>query len=120
MKKVAALVYGLFAYLGFVAILLYIIGFLGRFGVPKDVDSGPETPFAVALAINVGLLVLFGLQHSIMARPGFKTWWTVPQPLERTTYVFISDLLMVLLFWQWRPMPGVILDVQNSIGSGVL
>ena len=96
--------------------------FPGRFGVPKDVDSGPETPFAVALVINVGLLVLFGLQHSIMARPGFKTWWTrtVPQPLERTTYVFISDLLMVLLFWQWRPMPDVIWDVQNSIGSGVL
>ena len=122
MKKLAALIYGLFAYLGFVGVLLYLIGFLGGFGVPKSVDSGPETSFALALAINVGLLVLFGLQHSVMARPGFKKWWTrtVPQPIERTTYVFISDLLMVLLFWQWRPMPDIIWEVQNSIGSGVL
>ena len=122
MKGLAALIYGLFAYLGFVGILLYTIGFLGGFVVPKTINSGPETPFALALAINIALLVVFALQHSIMARPGFKKWWTqtLPQPIERSTYVFLSNVVMVLLLWLWRPMPGVIWDVQNSVGSTVL
>jgi len=122
MKKLAALIYGLVAYLGFVGVLLYLIGFLGDFGVPKSINSGPETSFALAFAINIGLLVLFGLPHSIMARPGFKKWWTrtVPRPIERTTYVFISDVLMVLLLWQWRPMPGVIWHVESAAGSTLL
>ena len=120
--KVAALIYGLFAYFGFVGVLLYTIGFLGEFVVPKTVNSGAETSFSAALAINVGLLVLFGLQHSVMARPRFKAWWTrtVPQPIERTTYVFVSNVLMVLLLWQWRPMPNVIWEVQSPVGSTLL
>ena len=122
MSKVAALMYGLVCYVMFLGVYLYLIGFLGNFAVPRSVDSGIEGTLAVALLINVLLLAVFGVQHTVMARPTFKRWWTkiVPAPIERSTYVLITNLLLILLFWQWRPMGGVIWDVDNSIGRGIL
>ncbi len=120
---VLALAYGLVCYGVFFLTFLYAIGFLGNFGVPQTVDAGgPESPAGLALDINVGLLGLFGLQHSIMARQGFKRMWTklVPQPVERSTYVLFSSLVLILLFWQWRPMPGVVWDVPSAFGQGIL
>ncbi|MFQ5777922.1 MAG: methanethiol S-methyltransferase [Terriglobia bacterium] len=122
MSRIIAFLYGVFSYAVFFATFLYTIGFVGNLGVPKSIDSGAETPFGLALLINVGLLALFGVQHSVMARPGFKTWWTkiVPQPVERSTYVLLSSLVLALLFWQWRPMPGVVWNVENSTGQLIL
>lgn len=122
MSRIIAFLYGVFSYAVFFATFLYTIGFVGNLGVPKSIDSGAETPFGLALLINLGLLALFGVQHSVMARPGFKTWWTkiVPQPVERSTYVLLSSLVLALLFWQWRPMPGVVWNVENSTGQLIL
>ena len=118
MGRVIAFFYGIIAHAGFLVVFLYRVGFLGNFAVPKSIDSGQTEPFAKALLINVILLGIFGIQHSVMARQGFKRWWTkvVPRHIERTTYVLISDLLVVLLLWQWRPMTGVIWDVEPMGG----
>ena len=97
----------------FLVVFLYMVGFLSNTYVVKSIDSGPEGPFGQALLINLALLAIWGIPHSVMARPTFKQRWTktVPEPIERSTYVLISNLLMILLLWQWRPMPGVIWDV---------
>src|SRR5215475_3995432 len=110
MKRFAVFGYGIACYAVFFATLLYAIGFLGNLWVPKTLDSGPTDSIAVALAIDGGLLALFALQHSIMARPWFKRMWTriVPEPAERSTYVLFSSVAMLLMFWQWRPIGGVI------------
>ena len=99
--------YGLAAYAGFNASVIYCVAFLGDFLVPRSIDSGPATDAAMAALIDILLLALFGLQHSVMARPGFKARWTqiVPAALERSTYVALSSLLLALVMWQWRPIP---------------
>lgn len=118
LKRITAFGYGLLCYFVFLATFLYAVGFLGNFGVPKSIDSGPQEPLAYAAAINLALLGVFALQHSIMARQWFKEAWTkiVPAPVERSTYVLFSSLALLLLFWKWQPMGGVIWDVQNLYG----
>jgi len=112
---IVTFVYGLASYAVFFVTFLYAVGFLGGFGVPLTVDAGgPESSTGVALALNAALLALFGVQHSVMARPAFKEAWTkvIPKPMERSTYVLLSSLIMAFMFWQWRPMPAVIWEVQ--------
>lgn len=114
---IVTFVYGLLSYGVFFATFLYAIGFLGGFGVPLTVDgSGTETASGVALAINLALLALFGVQHSVMARPGFKQAWTkvIPKSMERSTYVLLSSLILALTFWLWRPMTGTLWNVQTG------
>ena len=104
MKRFAFFIYGLVCYLMFFAVYAYFCGFVGNYFVPKTIDSPAGDPIGLALAIDLGLIAPFGLQHSIMARPGFKQFWTrfVPHPIERSTYVLVSNLVVMLLLWQWR------------------
>jgi methanethiol S-methyltransferase len=113
---------GTLSYLIFLGTFLYAIGFIGNFGVPRTLDGPASGPVGLALAIDAGLLALFAAQHSVMARKWFKDWWTriVPRPLERSTYVLFSSLALILLFWQWRPLGGVVWSVENPAGRLVL
>jgi protein-S-isoprenylcysteine O-methyltransferase Ste14 len=115
LNRITAFLYGVVSYLVFFATFLYAIGFLGNYIVPKSIDSGPQSSFLYALAINSALLLLFALQHSVMARPWFKAAWTrvVPSSVERSTYVLFSSLALLLLFWKWEPMGGVVWKVTN-------
>jgi protein-S-isoprenylcysteine O-methyltransferase Ste14 len=122
MNRYLIIGYGAVAYLLFLAAFLYLVGFVGNFLVPRTVDHGLAAPFGQAVGINVMLLAAFGVQHSVMARPAFKAWWTrfVPSTIERSTYVWLSSAVLVLLYWQWRTMPTVIWDVWQPAGRMAL
>ena len=116
LARVTVFVYGVVCYLVFFATFLYAIGFVGDLGVPKSIDTGPIDFPLEALLVDAGLLAVFAVQHSLMARPWFKRAWTrlVPEPAERATYVLFSSLALVLLFWQWRPLGGVVWNVESQ------
>lgn len=122
MKRITIFIYGTISYLTCLATFLYTAGFIGNFGVPKSMDSPGEGAWQTALLIDLGLLSIFALQHSVMARPAFKSLLTrvIPPAAERSTYVMASSLAMMLLFWKWKPLGGTVWDVQNSVGALVL
>jgi methanethiol S-methyltransferase len=113
MTRLLTIGYGAGCYIAFLVAFVYAIGFVGNIGVPRSIDHGITAPIAEALVVNVLLLGLFAMQHSVMARPAFKRWWTrlVPKVLERSTYVLLSSLVLILMFWQWRTMPVIVWDV---------
>jgi protein-S-isoprenylcysteine O-methyltransferase Ste14 len=122
MKRLSTVGYGVVSYLAFVIAFLYAIGFIGNFGVPRSIDTGRTASVVPAVIINLVLLSVFAVQHSVMARPAFKRWWTqiVPQAVERSTYVLLSSLALFLLFWQWRSLPAVVWDVESAAGRLLL
>jgi protein-S-isoprenylcysteine O-methyltransferase Ste14 len=122
MKRLLFFAYGVTAYVVFFGTFLYASAFIGGLPVPTTLDGPANGPLAAALAVNAGLLALFAVQHSVMARPWFKQRWTrlVPHEIERSTYVLLSSLALILLFWQWRPMGIVIWSVEHSAGRAIL
>ena len=122
MSRSLALLYGGVSYTVFLATFLYAIAFVAGVGVPRHIDNGPNASLLTALIIDLGLLTLFAVQHSGMARPAFKRWWTrfVPQPIERSTFVLVSSAVLLMLFWQWRPLPQMVWQVDNGLSRGAL
>ncbi|WCO00707.1 methanethiol S-methyltransferase [Psychroserpens ponticola] len=122
MKKVVIFIYGAIAYIIFLIAFLYAIGFVGNIYVPKTIDSGTEPSIMNAILINLVLLSVFALQHSIMARPAFKKRFNAifSQAMERSTYVLLSSLALILIYWQWQPITTIVWDVENEIGGYIL
>ncbi len=116
------MLYGIIGYASFLIAILYAIGFLGGFVVPKPINTGDSAPPALSVLIDSLLLGLFAVQHTIMARPAFKKWWTrfIPVAIERSTFVLIASLIFLLLFWQWRPLPTVVWSVEHSVAKALL
>jgi len=116
--RIISFIYGIVAYLIFLGSFLYAIAFVGDFLVPKTINSGAEASSLLqALSVNVVLLLLFAVQHSVMARDGFKKWWTkiIPRHIERSTYVLLSSLILILLFWLWQPLPDTLWNIESGI-----
>jgi methanethiol S-methyltransferase len=113
--KFTAFLFGAVAYFTFLFTILYAIGFVSDLVVPKAIDTGAKSPVLEAIAINLALMSLFAVQHSVMARKGFKQWWTqfIPKSVERSTYVLFASLTLLLLFWQWRPMPAIVWHIEE-------
>jgi len=120
--RAATLAFGLVSYGIFFATFLYLIGFIGGFGVPKTLDTGTPGPVLDAIAVNLSILGLFAVQHTVMARPAFKRWWTrvVPPAIERSIFVLVTSLILCLLAWQWRPLPGTVWEVTGPLASVLL
>ena len=122
MGKKTSMIYGIAAYAVFLATALYAIGFIGGFGVPKDINSGQPGGLGISLAVNAALLGLFAVQHTGMARQVFKRWLTrhVPSAIERSTYVLVSSVMLILMYWLWQPMPQVVWNVENPVARGAI
>jgi protein-S-isoprenylcysteine O-methyltransferase Ste14 len=121
-SRAAILFYGVATYLFFLAVFVYTIGFVGGFVVPKHIENGLLVDPLSAVLVDVVLLALFAIQHSVMARPAFKRWWTqiIPPAAERSTFVLCASALLALIDWQWRPLPGVVWEVESPIGVALL
>jgi protein-S-isoprenylcysteine O-methyltransferase Ste14 len=120
--RAPALAYGVLCYVLFLAAFLYSVGFVGNILVPKSIDSGTPGEGVAPVIADALLLAAFAVPHSVMARAGFKRWWTrfVPPAVERSTYVLVSSLLLALLMWQWQPLPAVVWHVGSPAGAGAL
>ena len=121
MTRILGFLYGLASYVMFLGTFVYAIGFVSGLPVPKTIDMGPVVPMTEALVVNMLLMSLFAIQHSVMARQGFKRWWThvVPPSIERSTYVLFTSLVLLLLYWQWQPIPAFVWTVHNPTVAGM-
>ena len=122
MGRILILLYGVVAYLAFFVAILYAIGFVGNIGVPKTIDSGVQGSVATAVIINVLGLFVFAVQHTIMARPAFKKWWTkiIPEAMERSTFVLLSSVILLGIFWAWRPIGGILWSFDGSAARSLM
>ncbi len=122
MKKVIILIYGALAYIIFLIAFLYAIGFIGNIYVPKTIDSGIEPSVIIAILTNTILLSVFALQHSIMARPAFKKWFTtiISPAIERSTYILLSSLALLLIYWQWQPITTIVWEAESKVAINIL
>jgi protein-S-isoprenylcysteine O-methyltransferase Ste14 len=122
MGRAIAFLYGVAAYFAFLGAILYAVGFVSGIVVPKTIDTGAAGPAAVAVVVDLLLMSVFAIQHSVMARKGFKRWWTrlVPKSVERSTYVMFSSGALALLFWQWQPIPAVVWSVDASVAGALV
>jgi methanethiol S-methyltransferase len=122
MQRVLAAMYSAFSYLFFLVTFVYAILFVEGVFVPKTIDSGPVGDPVTSVLINLGVLGIFAVQHSVMARPAFKRWWTkiIPEEIERSTYVLLATLALALVVWQWRPLPQLVWSIDNPVLAGII